>query len=178
MKLNKATTENKASMFITPLLLAKKQRGATLFTALIFLVLMTIVSVSATKISMLDILVSGNNEQQMRIFQTTENDLNELVTPVTLLPVLQTKGFGAPWRHELPDNPLKPHTDEEIINRNLEYYCGGFDGKAVSLGPDVPPCYLYDFKVESSLSNSGIKDKHVRGAGKEFPNTSRNSTLR
>ncbi len=178
MKLHKATTDNKASMLITPLLLAKKQRGATLFTALVFLMLMTIVSVSATKISMLDILVSGNNEQHMRIFQTTENDLNELVTPAILLPVLQTEGFGAPWKHELPGKSLKPHTDEEIISRNLEYDCGGFDGKAVSLGPDVPPCYLYDFKVESSLSNSGIQDKHVRGAGKEYPNISRNSSLR
>lgn len=155
----------------------RKQRGATLFTALVFLALMTIVSVSATKISMLDILVSGNNEQQMRLFQTTENDLNGLSTPVKLLPVLSAEGFGAPWIHELPTNSMKPHTKEEIASRNLEYYCGGFNGQAVSMGPDVPPCFLYDFKVEASLSNSGVKDKHIRGAGKEFPNTSRNSTL-
>ncbi len=177
MKFNTATTDSKAKICMTHTFIPKKQRGATLFTSLVFLALMTIVSVSAAKISMLDILVSGNNEQQMRLFQTTENNLKELTTPVQLLPVLNVKGFGAPWDHELPTNPVKPHAELEIGSRNLEYSCGGFDGQAVSMGPDVPPCFLYDFKAESSLANSGAKDKHVRGAGKEFPNVSRNSSL-
>ncbi len=155
-----------------------RQKGVTLFTSLVFLAIMTIVSVSATRVSMLDILVAGNNEQQMRIFQTTENDLNELTTPVTLLPVLQTEGFGAKWDHQIPANPLKPHSEQAIGNRDLEYTCGGFSGRAISVGPDVPPCFLYDFKVERGFSNSGVKDRHVRGAGKEFPNTSRNSNLK
>ena len=41
----------------------KSQQGATLITALTFLVLMTIVSVSASKISILDVLVSSNEQQ-------------------------------------------------------------------------------------------------------------------
>jgi len=67
---------------------AKKQQGATLVTALVFLTLMTIVSVSAAKISMLDVLVSGNNQQQMVLYQKTSRDLNAHAKPTRLLKLL------------------------------------------------------------------------------------------
>lgn len=155
----------------------KKQKGATLFTSLIFLILMTIVSVSAAKISIMDILVSGNDEQQMLLFQETENDLKELTTPVELITTLVAEGSGVPWVYNYPDNVDKPGNSEKITNRDIEYYCGGFNGLATSQGPDVPPCFLFDFEVSSGKLNTGVRDKHNRGAGKEFPNATRNSAL-
>ncbi len=66
-----------------------KQQGATLVTALVFLVLMTIVSVSAAKISMIDVLVSGNNQQEMLLFQKTSRELEDHTNPTKLLNLLQ-----------------------------------------------------------------------------------------
>jgi len=159
----------------------KSQQGATLITALTFLVLMTIVSVSASKISILDVLVSSNEQQQMMLFQDTENDLKELTTVVKLYKPLVKEG-GATFdldtgAYVLPSNTQKPGTLEVITDKFKRYQCGGFNGKAISIGPDVPPCDLYDFQVKTSVLNSGVRDRHHRGAGKEKPNPNKNSYL-
>lgn len=160
--------------------LPSQQKGATLFTALVFLTLMTIVSVSATKLSILDILVAGNNEQQMRLYQTTENDLHKLTTVSQLYkPLTKTPG------HEFDEttgiykiaNPDNSNSLQQITDPGKRYECAGFSGQGVSIGPDVPPCDLYDFQVKSKLSNTSAVDRHNRGAGKEKPNPSKNSYL-
>jgi hypothetical protein len=161
MKFNKATMDNKRSMFIQPLLVPKKQKGATLFTALVFLSLMTIVSVSATKISMLDILVSGNNQQSMMVYQKTDNVLQELTTPVKLLRALKSEGFESDWT-------LTLSPERRITNREVEYKCTA-GGQATSIGDNIPPCFLFDFEAKQSIDKSGVRDRHTRGAGKEFP---------
>ena len=154
--------------------LLKKQKGATLFTALVFLTLMTIVSVSATKLSILDVLIAGNNQQQMELYQETSNDLNKHADPSILLPILQLNGVGAPWDITMPIDTLHPLRDEKIGNRVKDYYCAG-NGLATSVGPDTPPCFLFDFEVKNQKSNSSAKEMHRRGAGKEFPKASRNN---
>ena len=82
-----------------------KQQGATLFTALVFLLLMTIVSVSAAKISMLDVMVSGNNQQQMELFQKTARELDEHAKPEKLIKLLvldngDTHNYLAEWGYD------------------------------------------------------------------------------
>jgi hypothetical protein len=155
--------------FQQSLKLPQKQQGATLFTSLVFLTLMTVVSVSATKISMLDILVAGNNQQQMLMFQDTENDLQLLTTPVILLESLYEKKFAGPWVRKLS-------SEQKVTNRFLEYYCTA-DGQASSVGSNVPPCFLFDFEAKKSKHNTGMKDKHTRGSGKEFPDLTQHSSL-
>lgn len=154
----------------------KKEKGATLFTALVFLALMTIVSVSAAKISMLDILVAGNNQQKMEIYQQTSNDLNNHANPSRLLPILQTNGVTAAWSETMATDSAHPHRDEKIENRVKKYSCNG-NGLATSVGPDTPPCYLFDFEVKNKRNSSSVKEMHVRGAGKEFPKASRNNYI-
>ncbi|GAA0397350.1 hypothetical protein GCM10009133_02990 [Cocleimonas flava] len=162
--------------------LSHQQRGATLFTSLVFLALMTVVSVSATKVSLLDLLVAGNNQQQMRNFQDTENELKKLTRVEELM---------VPMIHETPGEEFNATTgifsvpakagdhgvEREIRDTFKRYTCGGFEGQAVSIGPDVAPCDLYDFQVRQRASNSGVKDRHNRGAGKEKPNANKNSYL-
>lgn len=152
-----------------------KQKGATLATTLVFLMLMTIVSVSATKISILDVLVAGNEQQQMLMFQETANDLKELTTPVVLITTLSNKGITDSWIHDVPANSEKPNSKQKITNREKTYQCGGFAGLAISIGPDTSPCMLFDFEAKSGLPNTGVVDKHTRGAGKEFPKATRNN---
>ena len=160
---------------INNLKLPSQQQGATLFTALVFLILMTIVTVSATKVSMLDILMAGNNHQKMEAYQETSNDLKDVTSVVNLYDPLIANGQIATWTHTV--TLTDPNKSQVISNPVKKYQCGGFDGQAVSIGPDVPPCYLFDFRAESKKAHSSAKDRHNRGGGKEFPNPGKNSYL-
>jgi len=155
-----------------------KQKGATLFTALIFLALMTIVSVSAAKISMLDVLVSGNNQQQMELFQETARQIDEHTDPAKLLKlVLNTTAYEkatVEWSHDYPETAAKPGVQENITNRNVNYQCGAINGLATSQGQSNK-CHLFDFEVKTNKKSSSASERHVRGAGKEYPTASRHN---
>ena len=158
-----------------------KQKGATLITTLSFLALMTIVSVSATKISIIDILASSNEQQKSILFQRAENGL-KVITTVSKLYKPLTKTDGASFSestgiYHLPDNLLGSDTKLQITDKNIRYECNGFNGKALSLGPSVPRCDLFDFAAKVKKPNSGASDRHNRGAGKEKPNPLKNSYL-
>ena len=160
---------------------SRHQKGATLITALAFLVLITIVSISAMRVSIFDILASGNEQQQTLLFQSTENDLKELATVIKLYVPL-TEENGAKFAddtgvYQLPTDFQLSNKLEEITDKKTEYNCGGFNGKATSLGPSIAKCYLYDFEVKVRRPNSRATDIHNRGAGKEKPNPKKNSYL-
>ncbi len=155
-----------------------KQQGATLITVLIFLTLMTIVSVSATKISILDILAAGNEQQQSLLFQRAENKLKEITSVLKLYKPL-TGANGASFSETTGEYQLPGEQGVElkITDRHIRYECNGFNGKAISLGPSVPRCDLYDFEAIIKKRNTGADDRHNRGAGKEKPNPFKNSYL-
>jgi hypothetical protein len=163
------------------LIVKKKQQGATLMTVMVFLMLMTVVAVSGSKIAILDVLVAGNDQQKMNLYQVTSTDLKKLTTVIQLYEPLVNKTFSASTgEFNLTDSPsgvTEVITDVSKGDPNIFYECGGFSNKAVSIGSNVPPCYLYDFEVRSMLANSSAKDRHHRGAGKEKPNPRKNSTL-
>ncbi|HIQ14772.1 MAG TPA: hypothetical protein EYH38_04255 [Leucothrix sp.] len=154
----------------------KQQKGATMITTLVFLLLMTIVTVSASKISILDMLISSNNQRQVVVFQQTENDLKLLTTPIKFFEAYSDNQHHTTWEYDVVDTS-KPNTQQSIESRDLEYECNGFFNLALSIGSSQSPCFLYDFKVKSSIPNTGVRDKHFRGAGKEFPDASKHSTL-
>jgi len=161
---------------------AKKQQGATLVTALVFLTLMTIVSVSAAKISMLDVLVSGNNQQQMVLYQKTSRDLNAHAKPTRLLKLLiedegEANNYKEEWAYNFEVAENNPNTNEKITNRVIEYQCGAINGLATSQGSNNS-CRLFDFEVKTKKSNSNGRDRQVRGAGKEYPTAARNNLIR
>lgn len=159
--------------------MSSKQQGATLFTALVFLVLMTIVSVSAAKISMLDVLISGNNQQEMVLFQKTDRDLNEHSKPAKLITLLiedegTTNNYRSAWDYDYAADVNNPHTDARIGNRVIKYSCGAIGGLATSQGSDNS-CRLFDFDIKNGKENSSAQERHVRGAGKEYPSICRNN---
>lgn len=158
-----------------------KQRGATLFTALTFLLLMTVVTVTASKISIQDTYIANNTQQKQLLFQQTENDLAELTTVIELYVPLTGEG-GAEFNdltgiYKLPLETEKLGTVQAITDLDKRYQCGGFNGKAISIGPDTNHCFLYDFRVGSRAQNTGARDRHNRGAGKEKPNPGKHSYL-
>ena len=157
----------------------KKQRGATLFTTLIFLTLMAIVSVTAVKISMLDILIAGSNKQRVELFQKTSNQLKKTATINTLSSTFTIAGFtgnvdGNAKQFLIANSPNL--IEERVTDLTLEYPCER-QGRASSIGANSPPCDLYDFEVRSRKQGSGAREKHNRGAGKMVPNSGSKGSL-
>lgn len=153
-----------------------RQQGATLFTALVFLALMTIVSVSAAKISMLDVLIAGNNQQQMELYQRTTREIDQHATGQRLLRLFQdqesTRNTKVPWVYNYP--AVRPNLTQRITNRSVDYSCEGLNKAATSQGA-ANTCRIFDFEVTTSQPSSSARDRHVRGAGKEYPSASRNN---
>ena len=157
----------------------KKQQGATLFTTLVFLVLMTLVSVSATKISIRDVMISGNEQQQSLLFQQTENQLKPMVNINQLIQAYGPTGF----QPNVPNSTNKyklgsstAYTEKVITDLPVLYPCER-NGVAASIGMGAPPCDLFDFQVRSNSQTSGARDKHHRGAGKMIPNVKSSGSL-
>ena len=159
-----------------------KQHGATLLSALTFLVLLTVVGVSASKIAIQDILIAGNDQKQMMLYQVTENQLKKLTNISMLSQTFTEDGFTS----NLEEQDDKYQFDEidtdkgkltEIITDIPVIYPCERQGKATSIGPAAPPCDLYDFQVKTKGKNFGGKDKHHRGAGKMIPNSGSKGSL-
>jgi len=160
---------------------SNKQKGATLFSVMMFLVLMTTVTVSSSKLALMDIMVAGNDHKQMGNYQRTANELSELTSVVNLYEPLVNDTFdsdtGVFVVTDTHHGVTATITDIANGDTDLFYPCQGFDGQAISLGPNVNPCFQYEFEAQSALKNTGVRDRHVRGAGKEKPNAGKNSYL-
>ncbi|MEE9351256.1 MAG: pilus assembly PilX N-terminal domain-containing protein [Thiotrichaceae bacterium] len=141
-----------------------KQQGATLIMSLLMLVVMTIIGVSATKISSMDILIAGNDQQKMKLFQKTQSQLLELTTPLTLLPVLNDSSLFVDDVYTLDQESGSRKI--EIVTKKQSYSCKGINGNAISI---PTPCELFDFKIKAHAQLGGGAVESYRGAGKEVP---------
>ncbi len=159
----------------------KKQKGATLMTSLVFLVLMTVVSVSATKVSIMDLLVSGNNQQEMMLYQDNENQLKLLAEIGILGPILNanpddpTIGNGADVHQFIFDDvdaAAKGHALKlsDYSNGGKDLYTCSRNGAGTSLGPNALKCRLFDFEVNSRVQGTSTRNVHHKGTGKAVPN--------
>ena len=145
-----------------------RQQGATLLTVMIFLVLMTIVTISASQISIMDILISGNDQQRVVAYQTAENNMTEFATTSSWYKAFASGGFD----NDKQQYKTSDSTNElsRIITDLLETYPCERQGSGSSLGGGTPPCKLYDFKILLNQKNTGARENHRRGAGKMIPN--------
>ena len=145
-----------------------KQKGATLFPALSILIVLTIISLSSARMSIMDIKVASNDEQQMMMYQEAENALKRITKPVKLYEWIEARRDDSSVKgiDDIETAGLKTKTN--ITDLNTEYACVG-KGGAVSIGPEVPSCQLYDFHVDINKQGLGTRDVHHRGAGKEVP---------
>ena len=143
-----------------------KQEGAALMTVMVFLVLMTIVTVSATKISILDILVSGNDHQKSLTIQETYNNLKQL-SHTSKLDLAIAAGFDASDQYQLDESTTEVN---KVITEIVEKYPCERAGNASSMGPGAPPCEIYDFRVKYYKQGSGAREEQHQGGGKMVPN--------
>lgn len=145
----------------------RKQRGATLFISLVFLTLMTIVTVSAAKIASLDSVVASNNQQQMMVYQQTAKTLELINNPVIVIQsIIDNEGVLSSWTKEIPSNETSTENSLRSVNsRSITYPCQN-NGSATRLEAS---CALIDLSSEDRLVATGITDRHFRGVGKAIP---------
>lgn len=161
-----------------------KQRGITLVTSLIFLVIMSVVAMMASKLSIMDTHLARNNKEKVLIYQETANDLRLLADIEKLHgPMVEKKFDSKDGTYLPPKEILKPDTTEVITDIGFDkdnnlYDCEGWSGRASSIGLGARKCDLYDFQVTRQQKNmSGLKERHNIGMGKEVPSPSKYSNL-
>jgi len=145
---------------------ATKEQGATLISALSILLVLTIVGLASARMSIIDIKVASNEEQQMMLYQEAENALRTITTPENLYTWMEAQKSGGVGIADIVTSKLNAKTDITALDR--EYACVG-NGGAVSIGPEVPACNLYDFHIDIKKKGLGARDVHHRGVGKEAP---------
>ena len=154
-----------------------KQQGATLITALMMLLVMTMLSIAAIKMSTLDMLIAGNDQQRMLLFQETQTDLSELSITNKLNSAFTQQGFVGNVNDQEYLFTMDP--DEKGLRKTIndmqeKYPCERL-GEASSIGPNAPMCDLYDFEIEARKATSGVSETHHRGSGKMVPKVGSNA---
>ena len=147
-----------------------KQAGITLITSLMMLLVMTIIGVTAIKISSMDLLIADNYQKKLQVYQAAESKIQKDADFYSLYTWMTTQQ-NAPT-----DKKNDITTTSEIVDLQDQYQCTP-NNLATSLGPDSTPCNIYMFQIEASMSGSGAKDFHYQGAGKLVPNVSKGSFL-
>lgn len=143
------------------------QQGATLITSLVMLVVMTIIGVSTTKVTILEALIVGNDQQKMKLFNDKEASLVKLTSSVKLLPAM-AKGLEFPL-YNVPNTP--DLVTEKIKDMKTKYNCRGISGRATSIGGSgTPVCRMYEFQIFAKADHSSATEIGRRGAGKQVPN--------
>jgi len=147
----------------------KRQSGITLITSLMMLLAMTIIGVTAIKVSSVDLLIASNYQEQLSAHQEAKTKTRREVSFYRLHDFVMAE--------TQPPNTVKGAmvSKAEVTNLNSEYPCKGRSFLANSLGPDAPPCRLFMFAVDANLKGSGAKENHYQGAGKQYPNQSNGS---
>ena len=155
--------------------LKSKQEGVTLMAVMTFLVLMTVVTVSATKISILDVLISGNDQQRVVGYNAAENSLAQHTKTNVLNDAIAADGFNnAHNQYETTDST--DSLSKRVTDLSVKYLCRR-EGRGSSIGGGAPPCKLYDFQIIMNQKNTGVREDHHKGGGKMVPQAGSKSSL-
>ena len=147
-----------------------KQTGMTLVTSLMMLLVLTILGVTAIKISSVDLLVANNYQKKLQVYQAAETKIQKDVDFYWLYKWISSEGNAPDTDHK--GAVAKSH----IVDLEKSYQCSP-SNLATSLGPDSTPCNIYMFHIDASMKASGEKESHFQGAGKLVPNLSKGSYL-
>ena len=146
----------------------KKQQGAVLLMAMIFLIVITIIGVSAVNSSSIQTQTAGNNISSMLVYNGAESALAKSANHVdqkNLTAALATpnveKAVPAVY---LPDEStgngtLKSTAGVTFLGVGLPCPIGGA-GMAIS---SVMTCKVWVLNAESKLQGTNAKDRHLQG---------------
>ena len=145
----------------------KKQEGMVLIVALIMLLLITFLGVSAVNRSGISTQVSGNSMYSMLVYQGAEStlarsvsneDLSNLAAAILVRPV----DYAVPVLY-LPDETV---TGGGTINSSATIAYQGRYGCPISSNVATSTlfdCQIYDIDARSKLKSTGAKGRHIEG---------------
>jgi len=133
------------------------------------LLAMTIIGITAIKISSVDLLIASNFQQQLSVYQAAETKIQSDVNFYHL--------YNWMMDDKQPPASIKDRmiSNAEVADLKRDYPCKGRSNLANSLGPDSPTCKLFLFAIDAKIKGTGVKENHYKGAGKQFPNQSNGS---
>ena len=147
----------------------KKQQGAVLLMAMIFLIVITIIGVSAVNSASIKTQVAGNNTSSMLVYNGAESALAKSVNHDDLKNLKAALPPVAPSKHNVPaaylpdenagNAVLKSKAGVKFIGAGLPCPMGG-TGMAIS---SSMKCKVWVLDAESRLQATNAKDRHLLG---------------
>lgn len=146
----------------------KKQKGAVLLIAMVFLVVITIIGVNAVSSSSIKTQVAGNNMLTMLVYQGAEStiarsvidsDLNNLSEAMAVEPAT----FPVPAVY-LPDESIG--SDVLTSTSGVTFIGGGQEcppSRAGMATSTAFKCQFFTIDARSSLTSSNARDRHIEG---------------
>lgn len=148
----------------------QKQKGAVLLTAMVFLIVITIIGVSAVNSSSIKTQVAGNNMSSMLVYNGAESALAKSASHADVknlkdsLPPFAPATFPVPAAY-LPDENiaaggvLTSTSNITFVGGNQKCPIGG-SGMAIS---STMKCKVWRVDAETKLTATNAKDNHLLG---------------
>ena len=149
-----------------------KQQGSTLIMSLMMLIVITIAGVSAVKISSIDTLIAGNEQQAMELYQETENTLTKFANTNSIYQALdKDKDYEFTGNIEGQSNKYKMTDSNSSVSKIITDTERRVDCRRSGQGTTIGliDCRVYDFEVKMKAALSSAEHTHYRGMGKVVP---------
>lgn len=140
--------------------------------ALVVLLIITMLGISAARLSTQDLIIASNEQQMMMVTQASESARSKSVSFYNLFKWLDDGTLPAKQTQQLDTGSVE---SKIAVDVGEKYICYGQSGEAMSLGPGATWCRVYTFTVDSRLTGTGAHNRVMKGEGKELPSAAGNA---
>ena len=152
----------------------KKQKGAVMIVAIVFLLVITILGVSAVNSSMVKTQIAGNSIYTMLVYNGAESAISKSVSDTDLRNLRDTidPTSAVPFlvdSTELPDEAIASggtlSSSAAITYIGKNETCPETRGLAASsgIGDAGFDCYFFQVDATSRIISTNAKDEHIKG---------------
>lgn len=168
-KCDRALIVNSADIVSTSLL--NKQQGAVLIWSVVILMILTMVGISAVKMSGIGTQITGNSIFSMLVFQGAESSLGKTTKIYYIKEAIEKKPIkkiDVPAL-DLPDeNASKGKLKSQVSVAWKSYQGCPISSSAYS---SIQKCHYFDVEARTVLSGTGARANHILGVAKPGPAT-------
>ena len=151
--------------------LQSKQQGAVLIWSVVILMILTMVGISAVKMSGISTQITGNSIFSMLVFQGAESSLSKTTKIHYIKMAIEktpNKKIDVPVL-DLPDENASKGKLKSKVNVTWKGYQGcPINSSAYST---IQKCHYFDIEAKTSLSGTGARTDHILGVAKPGPET-------
>ena len=156
---------------ITMTIKIKKQKGVVLLMSLIMLLLITVIGVSAVRLSMNDTQISGNSIYSSIVFQAAESTLNRSASISDMYDIEVAASMrGSNRTITIPVETAS--NGGKLSSAGLVGYEGILESPQINTIANSSNFNYQVFKItaESKLQGTSAKDTHTEGRALQIPN--------